>query len=134
MPETREQNGVAEVLTLQEAASFLRVSEEAVSQLAERHAVPAQNIAGEWRFLRRALANWLAYGPEFSRFPPWAFENPLFDDLVHLVAKRLGEIAPPQSAKRGSKEAVRKHFGVWRDDPTAEAMLADIYKRRESGE
>jgi hypothetical protein len=125
-----------EVLTLQEAASFLRVSVEALSDLAERHAVPAQNIAGEWRFLRRALAGWLASGSDFRRFPPWAFEYPPFDEIVHLIAKRvLSEITPTEKpAKRGSKEAIQKHFGVWRDDPTAEVLLADIYQRRESEE
>jgi hypothetical protein len=142
MPETRTQDGQhEEVLTLPEAASFLRVSEEALSELVERHAIPAQNIAGEWRFLRRALANWLAYGPEFyhefRRFPPpWAFEYPPINELVQLIAKHvLGELAPAerQSGKRGSKQAVLKHFGIFRDDPGLEEMLADIYARRKGG-
>jgi hypothetical protein len=141
MPESRAQDGVLEeVLTLPEAAAFLRVSEEALAELAERRALPAQNIAGEWRFLRRALATWLAYGPEFyhefRRFPPWAFDYPPIHELVQLVAKRvLGELTPPeQSARRGSKEAVLKHFGVFKEDPDIEAMLADIYARRKGGE
>jgi excisionase family DNA binding protein len=138
MPETREQDG-QEVLTLQEAASFLRVSEEALAELADHHAIPAQRIAGEWRFLRRALANWLAYGPDFyhelRRFPPWAFEYPPLDELIPFVAKLvLSKLTSgEQPAKRGTKQAVLKHFGVFRDDQDLEERLKDARVRREAG-
>lgn len=49
----------AEVLTLEEAAAFLRVSPEAVMRLVVQQALPGRPIEGEWRFLRAALADWL---------------------------------------------------------------------------
>lgn len=51
-----------DVLTLAEAASYLRVPEEEVLRLAEQRDIPAQKIGGEWRFLKRALGHWLTYG------------------------------------------------------------------------
>ncbi len=59
MPDSELQSGYeipgAEVLTLAEAASFLRVPEEAVLELVTREALPAQRVGGEWRVLKRAL-------------------------------------------------------------------------------
>ena len=51
-----------EVLTLAEAATFLRVAEEQLGKLATQQEVPGRQIGGEWRFLKSALSNWLA-GP-----------------------------------------------------------------------
>jgi excisionase family DNA binding protein len=48
-----------EVLTLGEAASYLRVREEHVSRLADLHELPGRKIGGEWRFLKAALQDWL---------------------------------------------------------------------------
>ena len=48
-----------EVLTLDEAASFLRVSPEAIMRLVVQQALPGRQIDGEWRFLRAAMADWL---------------------------------------------------------------------------
>lgn len=49
-----------EVLTLAEAAAYLRVAEEHLAEFAARQDIPGREIAGEWRFLRTALAHWLA--------------------------------------------------------------------------
>jgi len=49
----------SEVLTLEGAAAFLRVSEDAVLRLVVQQMLPGRQIDGEWRFLRTALADWL---------------------------------------------------------------------------
>ncbi len=43
------------VLTLTEAAVFLRVNDKALAAKAAAGEVPARQIGGEWRFLRRRL-------------------------------------------------------------------------------
>lgn len=48
-----------DVLTLSEAAGFLRVSEKTVADLARREAIPARKVGREWRFARGALVEWL---------------------------------------------------------------------------
>jgi hypothetical protein len=49
----------AEVLTLEEAAAFLRVPPDAVMRLAVQQFLPGRQVEGQWRFLRSALADWL---------------------------------------------------------------------------
>lgn len=52
----------AEVLTLEQAAELLQVSEQAVSELANDGKLPGRKIGDAWRFSRAALVEWLAAG------------------------------------------------------------------------
>jgi len=49
-----------DVMTLHEAAEFVRVSAKTLRELARGSRVPGQKVGREWRFLRSALENWLA--------------------------------------------------------------------------
>jgi excisionase family DNA binding protein len=130
-----------EVLTLPEAAAYLRVSEEALRKLAADHAIPAQHIDQEWRFLKRALVDWLRYGPRYYREfygfpPPWAYEYPPVEELMQVLEKRLlGKMALLEQTvgRRGSKQALRKHLGMFRDEGDIEEVLADLQARRKAG-
>lgn len=50
-----------EVLTLTEAAEYLRLSPETVQRQAEQGNIPGQLIEGSWRFLHAALEDWLRH-------------------------------------------------------------------------
>lgn len=123
-----------EVLTLPEAASYLRVPEQELLRLAEQRDIPAQRIGGEWRFLKRALGYWLTYGPRFCRdFPPWFFDHPLLEDMLLAIEKRLLQRIAPEKPERGSKEAVRRHVGVLKDESDLEETLSSLSSIRKSG-
>lgn len=49
-----------EVMTLPEAAAYLRISEAELDRIAAAGEAPAKRIGAEWRFRREALAAWLA--------------------------------------------------------------------------
>ena len=101
--------------------------EEELLRLAEQRDVPAQRIGGEWRFLKRALGHWLTFGPRFFRdYPPWCLDHPLLDELLLAIEKRLLERIGPEKPERGSKEAVRKHVGVLKDEGDLEEVLAGL--------
>jgi excisionase family DNA binding protein len=51
--------GPAEVLTLAEAAAYLRVPAEDVLRMVAAEGLPARQFGKEWRFLRSALQSWL---------------------------------------------------------------------------
>ena len=129
-----------EVLTLPEAAAFLRTPEQAVLELVDKAALPAQRIGGEWRFLKRALVEFLRFGPHHSREfrmfpPPWVFEHPFWEEVLWVLEQRiLSKLPAPErlSAKPGSKQAVLRHFGVFKDDDDVEEQLAGICSRREA--
>ncbi len=48
-----------EVLTLSEAAAFLRVAPESIERLIADEALPARKVDGEWRFSKEGLHYWL---------------------------------------------------------------------------
>jgi len=57
-----------EVLTLQEAAIFLRIEQNELENLAIRNALPGRLVGTEWRFSKTALLNWLS-GQEIKQEP-----------------------------------------------------------------
>jgi excisionase family DNA binding protein len=64
-----ERSGVPsqEVLTLEELARLLRLPEDALQALANDGELPGRRIAGEWRFVRQAVLDWLAEGERAVR-------------------------------------------------------------------
>jgi excisionase family DNA binding protein len=58
-PETEVATRSLEVLTLSEAAAYLRASEKDVLCLANLHELPGREIGNEWRFLKAGLRDWL---------------------------------------------------------------------------
>jgi excisionase family DNA binding protein len=51
-----------EVLTLAEAAAYLRVGEAEVLRSVHEQGLPARQLGAEWRFSRAALQDWLGAG------------------------------------------------------------------------
>jgi len=47
------------VLTLDEVTALLRISAAAVHEQVAEHGLPGRSIAGEWRFSRAAVMDWL---------------------------------------------------------------------------
>ena len=49
-----------DVLTVDELAAWLQTDPAAITQLAEDGELPGRKLAGEWRFAREAVLDWLA--------------------------------------------------------------------------
>lgn len=49
-----------EVLTLREAAAYLRLEEADVRRLVEEQGLPSRQLGKEWRFLKSAIQTWLS--------------------------------------------------------------------------
>jgi excisionase family DNA binding protein len=62
--EISERAGTAldEVLTLEQLASLLRLEPQGLEALAQEGGLPGRRVAGEWRFARSAVLDWLAEG------------------------------------------------------------------------
>jgi excisionase family DNA binding protein len=50
----------ADVLTLNEAAAYLRLAEPDVLRLIQEQGLPARQVGAEWRFLKTAIQQWLS--------------------------------------------------------------------------
>src|SRR5438034_929594 len=63
-PPASTANGpVAEVLTLADAAEYLRLSESDVLRLVHEQGLPARQVGSEWRFFKAAIQHWLSTPP-----------------------------------------------------------------------
>jgi len=49
-----------DVLSVAQLAEWLQVDESAIAELAEAGELPGRRLAGEWRFAREAVLDWLA--------------------------------------------------------------------------
>ena len=70
-----------EVMTAQEVAEFLRISEAVVRQYAIRGSIPGRQIGDDWRFWRVAIVEWLRgpSGKEILLGQSGAFEDDIDD-------------------------------------------------------
>jgi len=51
-----------EILTLEEASRFLKLSRSTVYSLAQKRKIPAQKVGKSWRFVKSYLIKWLEKG------------------------------------------------------------------------
>ena len=121
-----------EVLTLAEAAAYLRVEEAALAELAEAGSLPARKISGGWRLSKRALNDWLCFGPwNVSEWrgnsPRWLADDPVTAELLATLERRLlNKLKAAAPATPGSKEAVVQSIGQLRDEGDQEEWLAEL--------
>lgn len=66
MPERRESDTPAEILTVRQVADLLQVTEETIRRLANRGVLPGRRVGGAWRFSRPALVRWIESGQELG--------------------------------------------------------------------
>lgn len=87
----------AEVLTLAEAAAYLRLPEADVLRLVDEQGLPARQLGAEWRFLKAAIQDWLRSGPppkpckedQLAVAGSWK-EDPYVDEELKEIYRRRG--------------------------------------------
>jgi excisionase family DNA binding protein len=82
-----------DVLTLAEAAAYLRVPEADVVRLIHEQGLPGRPIGREWRFLKAAVQDWLR-GPSRKEAILMQIgalkDDPTLEPLVEEIYKRRG--------------------------------------------
>jgi excisionase family DNA binding protein len=86
---------LGEVLSLAEAAAYLRLREADVLRLIEEQSLPARQIGSEWRLLKAAIQRWLAgsasqdYGKaaQLAVAGSWK-DDPLVEDELREIYRR----------------------------------------------
>ncbi len=96
-PTSPEMNGpVADVLTLAEAAAYLRVGEQDVLRLIHEQSLPARQVGTDWRFLKPAIQDWLRTGTMPPGNEAWlemagAFkDDPFLEQIVEEAYRQRG--------------------------------------------
>jgi hypothetical protein len=88
----------AEVLTLAEAAAYLRLPETDVIGAVSSQGLPGRLVGGEWRFLRVAIQQWLSVSqptPAIRNAALLAFagawkDDPYLEDMVEEIYRKRG--------------------------------------------
>lgn len=87
-----------EVLTLAEAAAYLRLPEADVLRLIDEQGLPARRLANEWRFFKPAIQQWLSIPSPKPRSSKEALlamagkfkDDPDLDEIVEEAMRRRG--------------------------------------------
>ncbi|MBX6741463.1 MAG: helix-turn-helix transcriptional regulator [Acetobacteraceae bacterium] len=83
-----------DVLTLREAAAFLRLSERSLYELARGRRVPAAQLGGKWLFPRGLLERWLAAQADLPGTGQWVTPPPILagshDPLLDWAVRQSG--------------------------------------------
>ena len=85
----------APVLTLTEAAAYLRVNEDAVLDLVRQQGLPARCVGQDWRFSQAALEVWLAtpnrpLGQQASSIVGAWKDDPHLDEMLDQIYQQRG--------------------------------------------
>jgi excisionase family DNA binding protein len=82
-----------EVLTLAEAAAYLRVSTEDVVRLVATQGLPGRQVGTDWRFLRTAIQQWLSTPsarPGLLSQVGALEEDPYREEMLEEIYRRRG--------------------------------------------
>jgi len=70
-----------EILNLEEACEFLRVSDRTLIKLLREEHLPARKIGREWRFGKQALIDWISWG-DSSEYSTQADTYAVYEDCT----------------------------------------------------
>ena len=103
MPQTRKKparnksranTAPGDVLTLAEAAAYLRVKEEEVLRMIVSEGLPGRQFGTEWRFLKMAVQDWLATPPQkkggLLRHLGELKDDPYVPEMLEEIYKQRG--------------------------------------------
>jgi excisionase family DNA binding protein len=118
-----------ELLTTEEAAGYLRLSERKLYELVANHAVPCTKVAGKWLFPKAALDRWLSAGMTVptalarASAPPivGGSHDPLLEWALRESASQLASL--PEGSEAGLTRLAR-----------GEVMAAAIHLHRLDGD
>jgi putative molybdopterin biosynthesis protein len=104
---------MADLMTTDEAAIYLRLSERKLYELVANGAVPCTKVTGKWLFPKAALDRWLAAGyagpPAFAQAPAppivGGSHDPLLEWALRESTSRLASL--PEGSEAGLQRLVR---------------------------
>jgi putative molybdopterin biosynthesis protein len=119
---------MADLLTTEEAADYLRLSERKLYELVANGAVPCTKVTGKWLFPKAALDRWLAAGlamPALARAPPPPIVGGSHDPLLEWALRESGSALAglPEGSEVGLQRLAR-----------GEVMVAAIHLHRLDGD
>ena len=87
------QTAISEVLTLEEAANYLKLPLETIEREATQGNIPGRQIADSWRFLKSAIDDWLRPqdNPTILLRQAGALkDDPYLDEMLEMIYRERG--------------------------------------------
>jgi excisionase family DNA binding protein len=96
-PAANDAPALGEVLTLAEAAAYLRLSEADVLRCVQEQGLRARQLGSEWRFSKAAIQDWLRTGPppkpskeaQLAAIGSWK-DDPHLDEMLKDIYRKRG--------------------------------------------
>ena len=85
-----------DVLTLIEAAQYLRVAEDEIVRLVQQQDLPGRLLGADWRFLKSAIQDWLkSPSPKGTNEGIWALagawtDDPYLEEMLKEIYRKRG--------------------------------------------
>jgi len=129
----REPTETGHVLTLPEAAKYLRVSQKTLGDMARRRKLPARKVGREWRFSRLVLERWLTEETKTAPVPATpaeVVEPESIDAAETLVQYKLfpGSSGFRDTAFTENRDQTMHRWVPWIAGYSA-AFVADVLRR-----
>jgi excisionase family DNA binding protein len=87
------QTSTSEVLTLEEAANYLKLPSETIEREATQGNIPGRRIADSWRFLKSAIDDWLRAQDNRTillRQAGALKDDPYLDEMLEMIYRERG--------------------------------------------
>lgn len=97
-----------DIMTVNEVAKYLKISEKSVIRMAQKGEIPVTKIASQWRFMKAVIDDWLISRMDVSKK---SYVSSTINNKMPLFASRL--IKPENilmDIKPGSKEEILKQL------------------------
>lgn len=100
--------GLREVMTLEEVAEYLQVSQKSILRMAQSGKIPSAKVASQWRFMRSVVDDWLMAQMEIPsvRSSASAREQPELPPLPQLLPAEMMNL----EVEPGTKESVLRQL------------------------
>jgi len=95
-------NAIKEVMTLDDVAEYLQVSQKSVLRMAQMGKIPAAKVASQWRFMRSVIDDWLMAQMEIPSVRSAAPKRgiPALPPLVELMPAKMMSLDIKPDTKR----------------------------------
>jgi excisionase family DNA binding protein len=105
---------MTELMTLQEVASYLRVTTKTIYRLLEKGGIPAAKVGHQWRFLRPSIDEWLGASTTVVKPSVLVVDD---DEIIRLLfqetlVERGYEVVPATTGQEGLEHAKHKDFDL----------------------
>ena len=103
-----------ELMTIQEAASYLRIKDSTLYKLAQQGKVPGTKVGGAWRFKRNVLDDWLSGQWRQVRGNVLIVDDDarVRDILQEIIIRQGYEVVAVENGERAIGETEKQHFDL----------------------